>query len=195
MSKPRPAVVYHNHDNQLGAVLAWCKGKIARFRAYRDWAKKRAKNATGDERAKFRKSQQIAEKKLRWLLRHRQDASGELIVTFDGLDCPSWIADILNAARKDGVSFHVISGVRSPEYSEQLCENMCGAPTCPGRCAGRGSNHAMPPTGTGVAPEGAVDVYPGAPALEAWCRAHNAPLYGNGFALAQDLNHFSATGR
>lgn len=34
------------------------------------------------------------------------------------------------------------SGGRTPEYSESLCFNICGAPSCSGTCAGRSSNHS-----------------------------------------------------
>lgn len=112
----------------------------------------------------------------------------------DGHEVPVWIAEILIAARNAGVwKGVVISGVRSPAYSEELCLNMCGAPTCSGRCAGRASNHAMPPTGTGEPFEGAVDVtdYVG---LRTYCREHNEPLRGGGEVLPADLPHFSHEG-
>lgn len=55
-----------------------------------------------------------------------------------------------NGERWQGV---VVSGYRTPEYSEHLCYVMCGAPACAGRCAGRNTNHAwLEP------PRGAVDV-------------------------------------
>jgi hypothetical protein len=47
----------------------------------------------------------------------------------------------------------VTSGYRTPEYSTSLCIAMCGAPSCPGRCAGASSNHSGK-----VYPAGAVDV-------------------------------------
>jgi hypothetical protein len=40
-----------------------------------------------------------------------------------------------------------------PERSEQLCFEICGRPICPGRCAGRASNHSKTQK-----PGGAVDV-------------------------------------
>jgi hypothetical protein len=113
---------------------------------------------------------------------------------FDGHEVPIWMAEILTEARNSGEWVGVvISGVRTPLYSEELCLNMCGAPTCPGRCAGRSTNHACPPTGTGVYPEGAVDVtdYNG---LREFCRKHNKPLRGGGEVLPADLPHFSHNG-
>lgn len=112
----------------------------------------------------------------------------------DGHEVPLWIAEILIEARNAGV-WHgvVISGFRTPAYSEELCLDMCGAPSCPGRCAGRATNHSCPPTGTGVFPEGAVDVtdYSG---LREFCRTHNKPLRGGGEVLPADLPHFSHNG-
>ena len=52
-----------------------------------------------------------------------------------------------------GWSGTVTSGYRTPEYSESLCFDMCGAPSCPGTCAGRSSNHSGK-----VYPRGAIDV-------------------------------------
>ena len=70
---------------------------------------------------------------------------------------------------------------------------MCGAPTCSGRCGGRFSNHACPPSGKGVKYEGAEDVTDPA-GLDRFCREHNKPLIGNGRVLPADLNHFSHAG-
>lgn len=75
-------------------------------------------------------------------------------VVIDGKPVASWIAkDILEARRRGLWDGYVVSGYRSPEYSESICYGMCGAPTCPGRCAGRGSAHSQL-----VYPQGAVDV-------------------------------------
>lgn len=76
------------------------------------------------------------------------------LVLLDGKWCAAWIAaDVLKvraAGRWHGV---VVSGHRDPIYSEHLCFQMCGAPTCRGRCAGRRTNHV------GIEePAGAVDV-------------------------------------
>lgn len=118
----------------------------------------------------------------------------EGLVTYDGHQLPGWIAEINDEARKSGEwTGSVISGVRSPEYSEHLCIIMCGAPTCPGRCGGRSSNHACPPTGKGVKYEGAEDVTD-PEGLRQFCRKHNKPLRGGGEVLPADLNHFSHEG-
>jgi len=118
----------------------------------------------------------------------------EGLVAFDGHEVPAWIVAILSAARHDGI-WHgsVISGYRTPAYSESLCYAMCGAPSCPGRCAGRATNHSCPPTYRGVKYEGAVDVTD-APGLRSYCRLHNAPLRGDGEVLPYDTPHFSHEG-
>lgn len=155
-------------------------------------------------RARGHKTPELAEirrhirKKIKWLEAHKDPkpaAPAANLVSFDGRTVPGWIAQILREARASG-AWHgtVISGYRSPAYSEALCRAMCGAPTCSGRCAGRYSNHACPPSGTGRPYEGAVDVtdHDG---LEHFCRTHGKPLYGGGYALAYDHPHFSANGR
>jgi hypothetical protein len=113
---------------------------------------------------------------------------------FDDHEVPIWLAEVLTRARASGMWKGVVfSGVRTPQHSEELCIAMCGAPSCPGRCAGRVSNHACPPSGEGKPFEGAVDVtdYVG---LREYCRAHNEPLRGGGEVLPADLPHFSHEG-
>lgn len=138
------------------------------------------------------------QKKIAWLKAHKDPSpvstGGATLTTFDDHTVPVWIADVLLLARKSGNwKGYVISGYRSPAYSESLCEAMCGAPSCPGRCAGRSSNHACPPSGKGVEFEGAVDVTDSA-GLQRYCRAHGNPLHGNGEMLPYDTPHFSRTG-
>lgn len=65
----------------------------------------------------------------------------------------NWIIPWLQKSWEAGWRGVVNSGYRSPEYSESLCYNMCGKPSCPGTCAGRSSNHTQY-----VEPGGAVDV-------------------------------------
>jgi hypothetical protein len=125
---------------------------------------------------------------------HKHPPQVEGLVTYDGHQLPGWIAEINDEARKSGEwKGSVISGVRSPEYSEHLCIIMCGAPTCSGRCGGRFSNHACPPTGKGVKYEGAEDVTD-PEGLRNFCRKHNKPLRGGGEVLPLDPNHFSHAG-
>ena len=82
------------------------------------------------------------------------NASG--FALFDGKNVPAWMVPWLQKSRQSGWTGVVVSGVRTPEYSEQLCYNMCGAPSCPGRCAGRASNHNM--SANQGYPYGAIDV-------------------------------------
>jgi len=79
------------------------------------------------------------------------------------------------------------SGWRSPEHSEQLCLDMCGAPSCPGRCAGRASNRSA-----STKPNGAVDVSDETRfgQLMAQC-PYSPPIFND---LPSDRIHFSATG-
>jgi GH24 family phage-related lysozyme (muramidase) len=64
------------------------------------------------------------------------------VTTFDGVRVAKVAVPILQWCRENGWKGQLISGYRTPAYSEHLCIVMCGAPTCPGRCAGRGTNHA-----------------------------------------------------
>lgn len=73
--------------------------------------------------------------------------------SFDGHQVANWIIPWLKKSRAAGWKGRVTSGYRTPQYSEQLCRQMCGQPSCPGTCGGRTSNHS------GKAfPDGAVDV-------------------------------------
>lgn len=70
------------------------------------------------------------------------DKGSTSIVTFDGKSLVEDLAYWLYKARQNGWSGYLVSGYRTPEYSRQLCQNMCGADSCPGKCAGMASNHA-----------------------------------------------------
>jgi hypothetical protein len=119
------------------------------------------------------------------------ESSGDLrgTVKIDGKDVPKWIAKWVLLARKKGL-WHgsITSGVRTPEYSEQLCYDMCGQPSCPGTCAGRSSNHNC--TGGCRYPSGAIDVTDEA-AFAAAMKKLKAPLKND---LPSDRVHFSASG-
>jgi len=197
-------------DHPFAALWHWAsapdslRARRNRFRAYKSFAVDRfhAAKKNGWNASQWWKAIQATDKKIKWLNQHidpKPQPDGDHFMTFDGRVVPEWIGQILQEARNDGVYFVVISGYRTPEYSQSLCCHMCGAcamgTTCPGRCAGIYSNHACPPSHTGVEFEGAVDVSPGYGALESWCRRNNKPLYGGGYALPSDLPHFSHTGR
>jgi hypothetical protein len=92
-------------------------------------------------------------------------------------------------AREHGWRGQLISGWRSPEHSEQLCFEICGRPTCPGRCAGRASNHSKKQK-----PGGAVDVSDHARFGGLMERCPFRPRIFNTLGPV-DPGHFSSTGR
>ena len=115
------------------------------------------------------------------------DPHGGDVVQWEGKPVVEWIAYWLERSRKAGWSGVVNSGYRSPEYSEQLCYSICNAPSCPGRCAGRSSNHCLKGDG-----QGAVDVSE-PDQFAAIQRKIGSPLFN---ALgAADPWHFSKSGR
>lgn len=62
--------------------------------------------------------------------------------TFDGVPVAKCAIPVMRWCRDNGWKGRLVSGYRTPEYSEHLCKVMCGRPTCPGKCAGRNTNHA-----------------------------------------------------
>lgn len=65
------------------------------------------------------------------------------IGTFDGIPVAKTAIPVLRWCREHGGwKGKLVSGYRTPAYSEHLCFEMCGQPSCPGRCAGRATNHA-----------------------------------------------------
>jgi hypothetical protein len=111
------------------------------------------------------------------------------VATFDGKPVAAWLKPYLVWARNNGWQGTLNSGWRDPAYSEHLCREMCGAPTCPGRCAGRTSNHAG-----SVKPAGAVDVSDYARFGALMRRCPLQPRIFNALG-ARDPVHFSITGR
>ena len=114
------------------------------------------------------------------------DRGGTAIVTFDGHPCVEDLAYWLDHIRGRGMwSGVLVSGYRTPEYSEHLCWIICNAPTCPGRCAGRSTNHAK-------------TTYPGpAGDVTDFIRCENALIdVGSGYHnnLPYDLVHMSKSG-
>jgi hypothetical protein len=168
--------IWDNAKNPLGAEWDWARRgdtKRARYRRWRSlqaWAKGRMENppegSSAEEKAKWRARWNgirkiYRRKKIQVLKRILADDQvdnpswGTRIM--DGKAVPNWIADILQDCRDNGWPGIVISGFRDPDFSEQLCFDMCGHPTCPGTCGGRFSNHACPPSGDCVDGEGATD--------------------------------------
>lgn len=119
--------------------------------------------------------------------RNPYDRNGGGIVAFDSTvdGVVEWIAWELTEARRAGWSGYAFSGYRSPEKSEAICYAMCGAPSCPGRCAGRSSKHAEKGNGGGAADITAPAQFEEI-AFRLGLRLHND--------LPADLPHMSATG-
>lgn len=124
------------------------------------WAHRKLRN-----KERVEKRQQVLDlltRKLETFREHKDEqkpvSSGNEIGfgTWEGKTVAAWMIPWLNKSKTAGWVGTVVSGVRTPEYSQQLCYNMCGAPTCPGKCAGLTSNHNMLPT-QGY-PYGAIDV-------------------------------------
>lgn len=119
------------------------------------------------------------------------------ISTFEGVAVAAWMVgkdagpngshvNWLQKIREHGWHGVVVSGARTAEHSEELCFAMCGAPSCPGRCAGRSSNHVV----DAGFPDGAVDVSE----YEVFgriCREIGAPLQND---LPIDPVHYSPSG-
>lgn len=121
-------------------------------------------------------------------VKDREPAPTSGVATFDGKQVPAWMVPWLEKSRKAGWQGYVISGWRSPAYSTSLCIAMCGAPSCPGRCAGASSNHSG-----STYPAGAIDVdVAHASQFEAIQFKIGSPLRNY---LAADINHFSVSGR
>lgn len=112
------------------------------------------------------------------------------VSTFDGVAVASYFIPILQWCRANGWKGRLVSGYRTPEYSEHLCMVMCGAPRCPGRCAGRTTNHSG--NDYRKTPTGAVDVSDYVNFRNIVARCPIAPRIFN--ALPNDLVHFSPHG-
>ena len=139
----------------------------------------------------LRKRLEERKKRLRAAIRkHRraqqQAADQDGISIYDGKPVASHFVPWLNKIRAAGWNGVLVSGYRTPEYSESLCYAMCGQPTCPGRCAGRYSKHSQK-----VPIDGAVDLSDYYTA-GAKFRQVGAP-YFNALGAADPV-HFSNTG-
>lgn len=89
-------------------------------------------------------------------LHNNVDPDGDGLAVFEGTTVAAWIKPWLEKARQHGWTGWLTSGWRDPIYSEQLCIAMCGQTSCPGRCAGRSSNHSG--KGSKDGDPGAIDV-------------------------------------
>jgi hypothetical protein len=68
-------------------------------------------------------------------------AAAHGVTTYDGVPVAAVAVRYLDWARAHGWQGHLVSGWRDPKYSQSLCYRICGAPRCPGKCAGTSSNH------------------------------------------------------
>jgi hypothetical protein len=107
--------------------------------------------------------------------------------TFDGVPVAKCAIPVLQWCRHHGWKGRLVSGFRTAKHSEDICISMCGRPSCPGKCAGRSTNH------TGNSPARfAMDVsdFVNFGHIVAGCplqpKVHNA--------LPRDLVHFSPSG-
>lgn len=114
------------------------------------------------------------------------DPDGDDLITIDGKLIAEEVGKELLRIRKAGRwGGYVVSGYRTPAYSEGLCYRICGNPTCPGLCAGRNTNHARK-----GGRNGAVDLSDYITfrnecwRLNSWLENH----------LSRDLVHFSDSG-
>lgn len=123
------------------------------------------------------------------IARHNRRVIGKTgLMWMNGRAVPRWIYDELQKAKGYGWRGYVVSGVRTSAYSRSLCFAMCGAPKCPGRCAGVDSNHnADPPY---AYPDGAVDVTDFRTLFNI-CERHDLRIKNR---LPNDRVHFSARG-
>jgi hypothetical protein len=135
--------------------------------------------------------------KVRYLKAHPPVAKTNAV--FDGIDVAPWMVgqapgpdgrtvNWLQLIRDHGWSGTVVSGVRSVQHSIELCYQICGAASCPGRCAGATSNHNC--GDPCASPAGAIDVTDYS-RFGAIAREVGAPLQNQ---LPVDPVHFSYTG-
>lgn len=97
---------------------------------------------------------EVLHKREIWQKNHPTPVSGW--ATWNGIAIAAWMKPWLEKSQAHGWTGYVTSGVRTPAHSVELCYAMCGASSCPGRCAGASSNHNC--TAGCPYPTGAVDV-------------------------------------
>jgi hypothetical protein len=144
-----------------------------------DWGQTKEAVARGKSRRRKRRL---------WVLRNRVHAYLKPGVgSFDGVPVAKTAIPVLRWARDHGWKGRLVSGYRSPAYSESLCYAMCGRPSCPGRCAGRSTNHAY-----AIPTRFSVDVSDYVNFGRIVAKSPIKPHIHN--ALPRDLVHFSPSG-
>ena len=194
--------IVQNRPRPLRALRNWVqkpKGKprekARRYKAAKRFAKRKSARVRGSARKVWERRRARWRKKQRFFTVRADKPRASLpkvgTSIFDGKVVPNWIVNHLKKARASGEwQGVVISGVRTPAYSVQLCHNICGAPRCPGLCAGMNSNHnATEPVEDG---EGAIDVSDHV-GLGRWMNVNGNPLRND--RLPNDRNHFSQDGQ
>src|SRR3954451_23185176 len=148
-------------------------------RVQKDW---------GQDSAAVRRGKERRRKRRIWVLRNNIHAFLKPGVgKFDGVVVAKTAIPLLQWARQNGWPGHLVSGYRSPAYSESLCYAMCGRPSCPGKCAGRATNHAY-----ATPARFAIDVSDYVKFREVIAHSPLRPKIHN--ALPRDLVHFSPQG-
>lgn len=157
-----------------GTITSYSFARLVRERPVAEAAKERGL------------TRQPTAKKLRFMHNHPAPKPvSRGVATFDGVPVAAWMAQWLKKSRANGWQGELVSGFRSPEHSEAVCRDMCGQPSCPGRCAGRSSNHVGL-----IHPAGAIDVSDEVRFAAIQPRI-GSPLRND---LPSDLVHFSVTG-
>ena len=185
--------------NRRKRIFRWGKLKEFAYDKYRKALRRGHKVRAGIWLRRHRG----AKKKYRYLVAQKAAAeasgydAGSHTSAWDGRRVAAWMRgdepgpngnkiDWLQKIEDAGWDGQLYSGWRSPEYSESLCYNICGAPSCSGLCAGRASNHSQ----TGPPNWGAIDVANWS--QFAACNAKvNGPFKNN---LPYDRPHRSYTG-
>ncbi len=188
----------------LRASLALWRSKLAYRRRRLDVARRESTRGSGVVTAVEAKrintwKANVAEAEQRVAMRAREieskkranrraAAKAKGVGRYDGVPVALWLIPYLDWAREHGWKGRLVSGWRDPNYSRSLCLRMCGAPSCPGRCAGLSSNHVG-----SASPRGAVDVTDYVTFGRLMERCPLQPRIYNALG-ARDPVHFSATG-
>lgn len=100
------------------------------------------KNNWGQTKSTVSRGRRRRIRRRRWVAQNQVKSylkSG--VSRFDGRPVAKCAVPLLQWARKNGWRGNLTSGWRDPAYSQHLCYQMCGRPSCPGKCAGLSSNH------------------------------------------------------